>query len=409
MLSGTPAAGTGGVYPIVITASNGISPNAAQGFNFTVIQPINQTIDFTAPASPIAFASNETVNLSATGGGSDNSVVFSIDASSTGTGSISGNVLTVTAAGSIVIDANQAGNSNYYPAGQVQQKLVVSQANQTTNFIAPPSPIIFVPNETVSLSAAGGGSGNTVVFSLDPSSTGTGSISGDTLTIAGAGTFVVDANQTGNSNYNPAGQVQRTLLVSEANQAINFTGPPSPVVFIPNETVNLSAVGGGSGNSVVFSIDASSTGTGTISGSDLTVTGAGNIVIDANEAGNSNQCRRLPADIGCKPGNPDDRFHRPGLADNLCFRRDGQPQCCRWRPSDNSVVFSIDAGSTDGTISGSVLTVTGAGNIVIDANQAGNNNCCAAAGQVQHHGWLSARQPRRSISPRCLRRSPCYR
>jgi hypothetical protein len=35
-LSGTPAAGTGGSYPINITASNGVSPNATQSFTLTV-------------------------------------------------------------------------------------------------------------------------------------------------------------------------------------------------------------------------------------------------------------------------------------------------------------------------------------------------------------------------------------
>ena len=38
-LSGTPAAGTGGLYPITITASNGILPNATQAYTLTVDQP----------------------------------------------------------------------------------------------------------------------------------------------------------------------------------------------------------------------------------------------------------------------------------------------------------------------------------------------------------------------------------
>ena len=58
------------------------------------------------------------------------------------------------------------------------------------------------------------GSGNPVVFSIDSTSTGTGSISGSTLTVTGAGTFVLDANQAGNSNYNAAPQVQQTLVKS---------------------------------------------------------------------------------------------------------------------------------------------------------------------------------------------------
>jgi hypothetical protein len=39
VLSGTPAAGTGGAYSITITASNGVTPNATQNFTLTVNQP----------------------------------------------------------------------------------------------------------------------------------------------------------------------------------------------------------------------------------------------------------------------------------------------------------------------------------------------------------------------------------
>ncbi len=58
-LSGTPAAGTGGVYPITITAQNGISPNAAQSFilnvfpNITGISP-----NYGAPAAFIDLSGN---------------------------------------------------------------------------------------------------------------------------------------------------------------------------------------------------------------------------------------------------------------------------------------------------------------------------------------------------------------
>ena len=44
-LSGTPAPGTGGIYPVSITASNGFSPDATQGFAVTVDQPSAFTVD----------------------------------------------------------------------------------------------------------------------------------------------------------------------------------------------------------------------------------------------------------------------------------------------------------------------------------------------------------------------------
>ncbi len=38
-IAGTPAAGTGGSYPITITASDGVTPDATQNFTLTVNQP----------------------------------------------------------------------------------------------------------------------------------------------------------------------------------------------------------------------------------------------------------------------------------------------------------------------------------------------------------------------------------
>ena len=38
-IAGTPNAGTGGVYTITITASNGVAPDATQTFTLTVNEP----------------------------------------------------------------------------------------------------------------------------------------------------------------------------------------------------------------------------------------------------------------------------------------------------------------------------------------------------------------------------------
>jgi len=255
-----------------------------------VVNQAAQAITFTQPTSPVIYSGTSvTVPLSATGGASGNPVVFSIDASSTATGSISGSTLTVTSLGTFVIDANQAGNTNYSAAPQVQRTVVSNAPGaQAINFTQPTTPQTYSAGLTISLVATGGASGNPVVFTIDGSSTGAGSISGSTLTVTAVGTFVIDANQAGNSSYTAAPQVQRTAVVNQAPQTINFTQPTSPVTYSSGLTIPLSATGGASGNPIVFSIDASSTGTGTISGSTLTVTGAGNFVIDANQAGNTN-------------------------------------------------------------------------------------------------------------------------
>ena len=101
-----------------------------------------------------------------------------------------------------------------------------------------------------------------------------------------AGTATANASYAGNTTY-AASNGTATFTIGQASQAITFTQPISPVIYgVP--AITLSATGSASGMPVVFSIDASSTGSGTISGSTLTVTGVGNLIIDANQAGNSN-------------------------------------------------------------------------------------------------------------------------
>ncbi len=135
------------------------------------------------------------------------------------------------------------------PAAPAETTATVIKANQTIAFTAPLSPISFVSNETVQLSASGGASGNPVVFSIDPNSTGTGTINGNTLTVTGPGSMVLDANQAGNSNYNAAAQVQQTLVT----QPIPYT--PSGLIAASSgydrPSFSWNAVGGAAHYSLV--------------------------------------------------------------------------------------------------------------------------------------------------------------
>ena len=96
-----------------------------------------QTITFTPPTSPVAFGVPP-ITLNATGGASGNPVTFTVVS---GPGSITGNTLTITGAGTVVVAANQAGNANYAAAAQVTQSIVVNHAPQTITFTPPTSPV----------------------------------------------------------------------------------------------------------------------------------------------------------------------------------------------------------------------------------------------------------------------------
>ena len=89
------------------------------------VSVLNQQIVFTSspPAHPV---SGGRYFVAAAGGASGKPVVFSIDAGSTaGACSISRATVHFIGAGTCLIDANQAGDSNYLPAPQAQQQLTI--------------------------------------------------------------------------------------------------------------------------------------------------------------------------------------------------------------------------------------------------------------------------------------------
>jgi sugar lactone lactonase YvrE len=228
--SGTVSGSTltiAGVGTLVLGAHHAGHPHktgATQVTQSIVINQATQTISFTTPTSPVTYGVSP-ITLVATGGASNNAVVFAIDASSTGTGSIAGSTLTVTSVGTLVIDANQAGNANYSAATQVQRSVVVNAIAQAITFTQPTTPVTYSSGMTIPLSATGGASGNTVAFSVV---SGPGTVSGtngSTLTINGVGTVVVAANQAGNANYAAATQVTQSIVVNQATPAITWPTP----------------------------------------------------------------------------------------------------------------------------------------------------------------------------------------
>ena len=366
-----------GTYTIGATYNGDSNNFTATGSGTVSVNQATQTITFTAPSSPVTYGvSPIALSASSTSG---LSVTFSVIS---GPGSISGSTLTITGAGTVVVAANQTGNANYAAASQVTQSVVVNQASQIISFTAPASPVIYGV-APIALSAAGGASGNTVVFSIV---SGPGSISGSTLTITGAGTVVVAANQAGNANYAAAVQVTQSVVVNQASQTISFNAPASPVTYGVAPIV-LSATGGASGNAVVFSVVS---GLGTISGSTLTITGVGTVVVAANQAGNANYSAAAQVTQSIVVNKAPQTINFTAPASPVTYGVAPIALSATGGASGNTVVISIVSGP--GTISGSTLTITGAGTVVVAANQAGNANYSAAAQVTQSIVIQSASQ-----------------
>ncbi|MCC6569504.1 MAG: Ig-like domain repeat protein, partial [Anaerolineales bacterium] len=109
VFGGTPASGTVGVYNFLITATNGISPDATQNFTLNIIKG-NQTINFPAISSPRAYGSSFVINPTASSG-------LPVTVVASGVCTLAGNTVTMTSGtGTCTLTASQAGDTDYNPA-----------------------------------------------------------------------------------------------------------------------------------------------------------------------------------------------------------------------------------------------------------------------------------------------------
>jgi sugar lactone lactonase YvrE len=398
------------------TTNGGEGTATVTGFALTT----PQTLTFTAPTTTTyTYSPGMTITLGVANGGSNNPAVFTVDTSSTGTGTISGTTVegttsaatfTVTQAGSIVIDATEPGglvNGTYYDAApQVQLPLTINPAAQVIVFPQPNSPVTYTanPNTTVSLSANGGDSGNPVVFTVDSTSTGTGTVSTSTLsngtssatlTVTGAGNIIIDANQVGNADYLAAAQVQQTIVVNQAAQTITFAPLTQNFYYIvTGATLSIQATGGGSDQAIVFTVDKSSTMKGsfsasTLSGATSTTTltmpanqspASGTIVVDANQPGNTNYLAATLTQMTITVGAP---LPTQTITFPLPQTQVGGTTLTLTATTTSGfpIMYSSSTPSVC-TVSGSVATfasVTSASTCTITASQPGDNLYFAAA------------------------------
>jgi hypothetical protein len=125
----------------------------------------------------------------------------------------------ITGAGSAIITAHQAGNKLYNAAANVSRTLTINKAAQTITFA--PLPVKTFGNADFALSAAAS-SGLAVTYTATGEATVYLAGGVWKVHITGAGSATITAHQVGNSNYNAATNVSRTLTINKAAQPIPF-------------------------------------------------------------------------------------------------------------------------------------------------------------------------------------------
>jgi LPXTG-site transpeptidase (sortase) family protein len=355
---------TSGTGTCTLTASQAgdANYNAATDVVQTVTaQKIDQTITFAAPVSPAAY--NSTFSVSPT---SDSGLIVTV--TPTGVCSILGSTVTMTSgAGTCTLTASQAGDANYNAATDVVRTVTAQKIDQTITFAVPVSPAAY--NSTFSISPT---SDSGLTVTVTP--TGICSILGSTVTMtSGTGTCTLTASQAGDSNYNPATDVVRTITAQKIDQTITFVAPVSPAAY--NSTFSVSPTSDSG-----LAVTVTSTGVCSILGSTVTMTsGTGTCTLTASQAGdaNYNAAADVVRTVSAQRANQIITFVAPvsPAAYNSTFSVSPT--------SDSGLAVTVTPTGVCSILGSTVTMTSGAGTCTLTASQAGDANYNAAADVVR--------------------------
>jgi sugar lactone lactonase YvrE len=341
-----------GAGTVVLSASQAADANytavAAQNTSFTVA-PGTPTLAFTVPNQTFGAAPFTVAASSASTGAITYALV-------SGPATVSGSTVTLTGAGTVVLSASQAADANY-----------TAVAAQNTSFtVAPGTPTLAftVPNQTFGAApftvAASSNSTGTFTYAVV---TGPATISGSTVTITGAGSVTLSVTQAANGNY--AADTQNvTFAVAAEVPTLAFTVPDQTFGAEPFSVAAISASTGTITYAVV-------SGPASISGSTVTLTGTGSVTLSASQAANGNFAS------GVQNATFNVALEVPTLTFSVANQTFGVApfSVAAISGSTGTITYAVVSGPA--SISGSTITITGAGSVTLSASQAANGNYAA--------------------------------
>jgi len=338
---------------------------------------LEQSITFTTAPAAAVVGGSYSVGASASSG---LPVSLSEGPGSAGVCTVSGLTVALVGPGTCTIRANQAGNGSYFPAPQVTQPFAVAAAvaAQTISFTSTPPSGALVGHSPYHVTA-NATSGLPVEFGVD--SPQVCQVTGAHVTFVGAGICTINATQRGNSSYHPAPQVHQSFSVGseppKSVQSISFSSS-SPTGATAGGTSYTVSAAASSGLPVAFSAGAGSSGVCIVSGSTVTLVGAGTCTIDADQAGDANYLAapQVHQSFTIAQGMQTITFPDPGNFD----KTDPPFVLSATASSGLAVTYTLDPTSTPFcSLSGNVVTPIDRGDCIVYANQPGDANYLAAS------------------------------
>jgi len=325
---------------------------SVEQLSVTTVDFLAQTITFGALASK-TFGDAD-FDLTAT---ASSNLTISYASSNTAVATVSGNTVTIVGAGSTDITASQSGDGDYSAAPDRIQGLVVNKASQIMTFESLASKTFGDASFDLTATAS-----SNLTITYESSDTDVATVSGSTVTIIGAGTTIITASQTGNTDYNGV-SIMQGLTVNKADQTILITSIPDKIITDPSFDVEASV---DSGLGLTYDVS----GTANISGTTITLTGAtGTVTVTVSQAGTANYnlaSEQITFDVNDLQGQTID-FTSVG---SKTFG-DAPVTLSATASSSLVVTFSVESGLAS-ISNDNLLTFTGAGAVVVRASQAGN-------------------------------------
>ena len=281
---------TAGVLSVSSTGTCLVTATKAADPNYNSVSTSQTAVTF-ANADQAALAVTSTsgtfglgLALTTSGGSGTGAVSYSVvDGTASGCSETAG-VLSVSSAGTCLVTATKAGDSNYNAASSPQATVTFGRADQVPLALTSTSGTY---GSGLTLTTSGGSGGGAVSYSAVDGTASGCSVHGGVLGVSTAGTCLVTATKDADNDYNAVSSPSTTVSFAKAPQSITFTSqPPAQPQVGGSYTVAATA---DSGLPVALSIDpASGTGVCSIVGAVVSFSAAGVCIIDADQAGDGN-------------------------------------------------------------------------------------------------------------------------
>ena len=217
---------------------------------------------------------------------SNSNGAFTYSSSNTAVATVAGTTITIVGSGSSTITASQAATANY-TSKTITATLVVNTATLTTTTLSNFS----VPTKTFgdsSFQITAPTSNSNGAFTYSSSNTAVATVSGTTITIVGSGSSIITATQAATANYTSK-TITATLVVNTATPVLSNFSVPTKTFGESPFTITQPTSNNSTG---AFTYSSSNTAVATVSGTTVTIVGAGSSIIVATQAATANYTSR---------------------------------------------------------------------------------------------------------------------